>query len=1189
LANYCNSTGDYFLKIDLSDLALPYLEKARSLLDSITREDLKNKKEWKILKIQIMRNLSNYYNNKEEFKKAAACLKKVFNLHLELEKEDIILPGFEFLYIKLSYYSMKEKNWSDTFRYSSHAVNFLEKYLKIKKGIPILDNKPALDDKDFIVVYSKKLVTLSYAYYMLAKSLMKKDNNIDAISYLEKAFQVGCKYLGENDKVTLNYKKKLDSALNKLRIQVPKPPESSNLFGTPYQPLTQADRSSKNLELETKKSLRGFNLLSEFMSPSPSMQNLRSIMSNRDMLQGSDRFLSPKDRRPISMASQFSAMGPLSTKNASTVTQNLAESTLERDDIIIFDPTLKKGKSQLMLASDLASNLVSRNASYSKLMTPTNLSFLKDNESKTRKRNNNSIPKKPSISINNNYAEIKNALSETDNKQKNLQTYIDEEVTRNRTATEGNSVKVTFRPDVPVEATKTFLSFMTHRPASGKTSETQPTKYSLDHADIPPKDRLSMAFRPQKPPIAIPSRPSRNSIGKASLRPASAAQRLSKFLPKGESETTGKFTLNFDLKPPSTRKSRSKSKSKSPPKSRSFSPDFDPDHDLILGDSGKPPEIFVEWESSIESIKSIDDEDSKHERLTFNKSRAGGKISEGLKSILRSDAKKASMKYGGDTIFTKVDDKGHLSDRNRVEDKPSDALQDMLENSKLDDDKFATKIDIVKSVPKILAKELMNKKAMKSIKDMAHFRRIEEDAALTIQNMYRNLKKNGKFTSAANQEENNILSSNELNSMQNAHGKHGESLLEANFDHLPSHNNLDTQSSAKPSRIFRRSIVMKSIIESDKIHIDYLYRSKDDQAHDYIQRKKQKDEDEDEAEGNKSFSIEENFMMPKTEEELTPKIEVIKRNLKNLKSYDISFYGYFFGSSGLWTIRYGGLVEKKDNLYLIFYLCHGTINHPISVRADLTITEKAMFYATIWRVISANLNAYLSKEEMFQLKYRLNSNEDRIFLIIKDLKKEQKMNPIFRITQLELESLREMLIKLCFFLETKFILYKKPTGYVYEWAKRVENSDKATTNRQYLVLSKWKLQKQIKKLATQFDPFLYTAEKSQHVVKLIAPIRSYQRLMSGTSNRKSYGILPGGSDSERDEEPGLPRANTISRKESSDFARTKTRKPKISTKRTNKINTQRKTERTLTQSDSQIKSEERSRTLEQYKNPFVYG
>jgi len=106
---------------------LPYLEKARYLLDSITREDLKNKKEWKILKIQIMRNLSNYYNNKEDFTKAAECLKKVFKLHTELEKEDIILPGFEFLYIKLSYYSMKEKNWSDTFRYSSHAVNFLEK------------------------------------------------------------------------------------------------------------------------------------------------------------------------------------------------------------------------------------------------------------------------------------------------------------------------------------------------------------------------------------------------------------------------------------------------------------------------------------------------------------------------------------------------------------------------------------------------------------------------------------------------------------------------------------------------------------------------------------------------------------------------------------------------------------------------------------------------------------------------------------------------------------------------------------------------------------------------------------------------------------------------------------------------------------------------------------------------------
>mgnify|MGYP003578552168 CR=1 FL=1 len=183
-----------------------------------------------------------------------------------------------------------------------------------------------------------------------------------------------------------------------------------------------------------------------------------------------------------------------------------------------------------------------------------------------------------------------------------------------------------------------------------------------------------------------------------------------------------------------------------------------------------------------------------------------------------------------------------------------------------------------------------------------------------------------------------------------------------------------------------------------------------------------------------------------------------------------------------------------------------------------------------------------------------------------------------------------MLINLCFFLETKFILHKKPTGYVYELLKKVDNSDKATRNRQYLVLSKWKQQKQIKKLATQFDPFLYTAEKSQHVVKLIAPIRSYQRLMSGTSNRKSYGILPGGSDSERDEEqPVISRANTLSRKESSDFARTKARKPKVSTKRTNKINTQRKTERTLTQSDSQIKSEERSRTLEQYKNPFVYG
>ena len=1111
IVNSCNSAGEYFLKIGFDDLAFPYLEKARRFLDSITRPELKEKRERKILKVGVMRNLSFYYNNRQNYKQAAGCLKKVIELQSDFVGKDII-SGFEFVYINLAFFSKKLGNWEDAHNYSSQAVNYLEKMLEIKAGVPILENKPSSKEKHLSNIYCKKLITLSYAYYVLARSLIKRNNNcVDAINYLEKAHRIGSKYLGEDDKLTFKYKKRLDLALKSLMSLDQIMPINSPNARVPFASNNFTKGRGKNLEIEVRRGSytnNGLNLLSETMNISPAVKDATKSASNRETPQTSKFFTSAKNgsrkmARTGSLASQMSAQIPQSTKNVSFTTQFPAETGIEREE-----QTQHKSRFNTFLSSRPSSAINSGiPSSYLKGVSP-NTSLLKDREVRSKHPR---TPNQHSISIYN--QDNERAMKYTSPEGSNRNQLISIDAAYDSVPEKFESV--TNKRALPLVPSSNFgkmsVHGMTQRPPSATKVPGGSAKKTMELKDSP-YDRPSI--KPQKPARAPHSQPSRASIGNWSHRPTSTISRPKRSPPRGQMDYMEKLNI------PAIPKSRSRS-----PKTKSPSLTFDDDFNVKEFDYDKNSGFYEEWESAYDTLRSAGrDERSPRDTSAGKK---GGTISSELKNMLRTDARKNTSKYGTETIFTKQEEKVHTNEQIRSEERGlgSEHMPTTSENKIDIEDKNSPKVEPAGAVSKIIAKEIIKIQT----RDIQIMRKLEEEAVRKIQEIFRSIKVSRKLTTTNNNpvEQNNATSANEIGSVQ--HGKPTESLPEANTDNN-SHVNVDTQSSAKISRIFRKDLLLKFFTDSDwdKIDIEGLYTSIDDQAHEYLQRYRNRKDDE-EFSVNRSFIVESNFMLTKSQHQWTPKIEIIKKNLKSLKAYEISFYGFFFGEAGLWTVRYGGLHEKKGNLFLVFYLCHGTINHPIKVRADLKVTEKAMFYSTIWRVISANMNVFLTKNELLlELKERIQNDEERLFLIIKDLKKEEKLSPILRITPSELDSLREMLIKLCYIIEFKFILYKKATGYIYEWNKNVENHEAAKGNKHFLVLSKGKLQNKIRKLAVQYNPFYYTSvEKIQYSVKVNTIVDNLvARTFSGGSLRKSMATLTGGSDSEGDGQVLMPRSQT---------------------------------------------------------------
>jgi hypothetical protein len=170
-----------------------------------------------------------------------------------------------------------------------------------------------------------------------------------------------------------------------------------------------------------------------------------------------------------------------------------------------------------------------------------------------------------------------------------------------------------------------------------------------------------------------------------------------------------------------------------------------------------------------------------------------------------------------------------------------------------------------------------------------------------------------------------------------------------------------------------------------------------------------------------------------------------------------------------------------------------------------------------------------SKDEiLYQLNPRIQQDVNKVFLIIKDLKQEAKINPFLRIRQAELDSLREFIIKLCYLLEHKYILNRQLNGYIYAEVGKIGNSTVATRNKKYLYLAQTKDQREIRKMATQFNSFYIQEHKGNtHATLRLYPAEdSFLRTLSGISQKKSYMTLLISSESE--EESIVPKLRTQS-------------------------------------------------------------
>ena len=194
--------SEFFVSINQLEIAFSYLQKARSLTESMTEPELKENNEWKCMYITTMKHYSNYFMVKKDLPKSIHYLKKAISHQQELERNHIYLPGAEFTYINLADNYLKLKKYKEMLQYAQFGIDILEKQLNITKNIPLIKSKSNSNDEKMIF-NNKKFISLSYAYYLAAKSKSKDiDTEYQSIELFEKAYQIANNYLGSIDKIT---------------------------------------------------------------------------------------------------------------------------------------------------------------------------------------------------------------------------------------------------------------------------------------------------------------------------------------------------------------------------------------------------------------------------------------------------------------------------------------------------------------------------------------------------------------------------------------------------------------------------------------------------------------------------------------------------------------------------------------------------------------------------------------------------------------------------------------------------------------------------------------------------------------------------------------------------------------------------------------------------------------------------
>ena len=197
--------------------------KAKHLLNKECGANTQSTAECKALKVTVYRNLAQYYIRTEKPEKGLELLKRVLPLQLELEEEEIILPGTEFLYINMGDLSYKLKLFEETQVYCDYAVGLLSKQLDLKKGmIPDFQSAEYLrtqSDHKTSLVRARKFIAMSYVQFLYARALLALGKKTASVAYLERAVAISRQFLGPEDKIAASYTRKLQAVQDSLASQ----------------------------------------------------------------------------------------------------------------------------------------------------------------------------------------------------------------------------------------------------------------------------------------------------------------------------------------------------------------------------------------------------------------------------------------------------------------------------------------------------------------------------------------------------------------------------------------------------------------------------------------------------------------------------------------------------------------------------------------------------------------------------------------------------------------------------------------------------------------------------------------------------------------------------------------------------------------------------------------------------------
>jgi hypothetical protein len=1049
------------MKLGLNEIAYPYLCKSLEVINSVKNEKIRNYKDWKIMKIKTIKHLANLHQARGEPLKVYENLKRIVKLQRDLEKTDeIILAGAEFTYINLADITRKQKNWPELFKYAKYAVIILEKQLEIKKGIPILENQPISNDEKMLVVYSKKFITLSYAYYLLSKALLKQDSKMECISYLEKAHEIAKRYLGPNDKITQNYQKKIKKIVDNLKL--PNLQGQSRMY----------DQSLINSGMGTgspNKSLardqnQEFNAILDKMNLEETPQQKKNLRTSSNVLK-SDKLLSNtlkpdygvlnRPERPVTAKNRNASSGSLFSgipmaKNMSV--SNIPDNLIESNDLVIVEQKglYNKTASTGFFASPKAYNTLSSAHNFS--------SFLSKGDTATKDKSikNSTLmlthTRAGSANIGLRERNFRSSAPLTNEKvEETMKTRMTLELDNNFQNPDSFIKKDNqsiLRPFLTTMAKSPAIMFMNQRPNSGVSNvsrvdtKTPHNVYPTDKTIHMTKPNTTLFFTNETP---VP----------APQRPISA---------KSKAGLMNQSTSNKIIRLKATRPQTSSKRTPSPILLDDVSQDTVEQNKQFL-------ELMGEWDDSgsdiLDQIKAPKNEQEKPKQPPKKKS--GGKISGDLAIYFKDTAKQQTRDSNPNfRPFEKKVQQDNIKEEDQkvhLEQQLTDNLAkipEIVEQKVTEPDKGLAKLALEAS-EKQLAKHKM--------KDIRRLRRIEENAARRIQICFRRLVEKKRQKAQANSQ----AQLEEIDIMANRSSGINQLLIKG----IPEIANNEGLATATPKiethdqkKMIKSTKGHKDDIDLEKNHINFeeLFRYHEDNVQDFFNKKKNVKEEKEIHARKVSFEVEEEYLLPKQEDQnIGGRKNLLKRNLSSLKDYDISFYGHYFERTGQWTLTYRGLIDMShmNHMILVFYLCHGGINQPFFINADIKTSEVAMFQSTIWSVISANMG----KQQISE------ADSSKRFLIIKGLKKENFLNEALRIRKEELESLREFVIKVTYMLENKYFLHRKVTGYVYTRMDEVGNSDFATRNRKFLSLSQAKNQRELRKMITQFNTFYTGNEK----------------------------------------------------------------------------------------------------------------